>query len=100
MAGRKKRAAGRLRESFGALTDNKKQKDKGRVQQSNFDDYRMLRIYETPKIEVEIIKSLEAPGGIGEPGTSAVIPAVFNAVHAATGVRLRKMSLNPSMLKA
>lgn len=74
--------------------------DKGRVQQSNFDDYRMLRIYETPKIEVEIVKSLEAPGGIGEPGTSAVIPAVFNAVHAATGVRLRKMSLNPSMLKA
>jgi isoquinoline 1-oxidoreductase subunit beta len=71
----------------------------GRVQQSNFKDYRMLRIYEAPKIEVEVVKSLEKPGGIGEPGTSTVIPAVFNAVRAATGVRLRKMSLKPEMLK-
>lgn len=73
--------------------------DKGRVQQSNFNDYRMLRIYETPKIEVEVVKSSEKPGGIGEPGTSTVIPAIFNAVHAATGVRLRKMSIRPELLK-
>lgn len=73
--------------------------EKGRVQQSNFDDYRMLRIYETPKIEVEVVKSSEKPGGIGEPGTSAVIPAIFNAVHAATGVRVRKMALKPELLK-
>lgn len=72
----------------------------GRVQQSNFDDYRMLRINEAPTIEVEVVKSLEAPGGIGEPGTSAVIPAVFNAVYAATGVRLRKAPLNPALLKS
>ena len=71
----------------------------GRVQQSNFNNYRMLRIYEAPKIEVEVVKSLEKPGGIGEPGTSTVIPALFNAVHAATGLRLRKMSIKPEMLK-
>lgn len=71
----------------------------GRVQQSNFNNYRMLRIYEAPQIEVEVIKSLEKPGGIGEPGTSTVIPAVFNAVHAATGVRLRKMAIKPELLK-
>ena len=73
--------------------------EKGRVQQSNFDDYRMLRINEAPKIEVEVVKSSEKPGGIGEPGTSAVIPAVFNAVHAATGVRLRKLPIKPAPLK-
>lgn len=43
----------------------------------------MPRIYEAPKIEVEVVRSSESPGGIGEPGTSAVIPALFNAVHAA-----------------
>ncbi len=73
--------------------------EKGRVQQSNFDDYRMLRINETPRIEVEIVQSSEKPGGIGEPGTSAVIPAVFNAIHAATGVRLRRMAITPERLK-
>jgi isoquinoline 1-oxidoreductase beta subunit len=71
----------------------------GRVEQSNFDDYQMLRINEAPLIEVEIIKSSEAPGGIGEPGTTALTPAVFNAVFAATGVRLRKAPLKPSLLR-
>ena len=71
----------------------------GRVQQSNFDDYRMLRIDESPKIEVEVVNSQEKPGGIGEPGTSTVIPAVFNAVYAATGVRLRRMAIKPELLK-
>ena len=71
----------------------------GRVEQTNFDDYRMLRINEAPKIEVEIVKSSEAPGGIGEPGTSALAPAVLNAVYAATGVRLRKLPIKPAPLK-
>jgi CO/xanthine dehydrogenase Mo-binding subunit len=70
----------------------------GRVEQSNFDDYEMLRIDRAPKIEVEIIKSSEAPGGIGEPGTSALTPAVLNAVHAATGVRLRKTPIKTAEL--
>jgi isoquinoline 1-oxidoreductase beta subunit len=68
----------------------------GKVQQSNFDDYQMLRIDEAPSIEVHIMPSSEAPGGMGEPGTSAVVPAVANAVFAATGRRLRKMPIDLS----
>lgn len=73
--------------------------DKGRVQQSNFDDYRVMRIDEAPKIEIEIVKSDADPGGIGEPGTSGLAPAVLNAVHAATGVRLRKTPIDSERLK-
>ncbi|HSI51618.1 MAG TPA: xanthine dehydrogenase family protein molybdopterin-binding subunit [Ideonella sp.] len=73
--------------------------DKGRVQQSNFHDYRMLRINETPAIEVHLIASGEAPGGLGEPGTSAIFPAVANAVFAATGQRVRKLPISAAALK-
>ncbi|WP_428668498.1 molybdopterin cofactor-binding domain-containing protein [Reyranella sp.] len=66
----------------------------GKVEQSNFDDYRMLRIDEAPAIEVYIVPSTEAPGGMGEPGTSAIVPAVANAVFGATGRRLRKMPVD------
>jgi isoquinoline 1-oxidoreductase beta subunit len=72
----------------------------GRVEQSNFDNYRVLRIDEAPKIEIEIVNSGEAPGGIGEPGTSVVMPAVANAVFAATGVRVRKLPLKADLLRA
>jgi isoquinoline 1-oxidoreductase beta subunit len=72
----------------------------GRVEQSNFDNYRMLRINEAPVVEVHIIKSTEAPGGIGEPGTAAVFPAVANAIFAATGKRVRKLPINPSELRS
>jgi isoquinoline 1-oxidoreductase beta subunit len=72
--------------------------DKGRVQQSNFDDYRVMRIHEAPKIDVEIVKSQADPGGIGEPGTSGLAPAVMNAVYAATGVRLRKTPIDSKRL--
>jgi isoquinoline 1-oxidoreductase beta subunit len=71
----------------------------GRVEQSNFHDYRILRMSEAPKIEVEIVKSSEAPGGIGEPGTAGVGAALTNAVFAATGVRVREMPLRPELLK-
>jgi isoquinoline 1-oxidoreductase beta subunit len=71
----------------------------GRVEQSNFDNYRMLRIDEAPAIEVEVVKSSADPGGIGEPGTSGLMPAVLNAVYAATGVRLRKLPIQPALLK-
>src|SRR5439155_2934790 len=63
----------------------------GRVEQSNFGDYRVMRINETPRIDVALVKSLEAPGGIGEPGTSCVMPALTNAIFAATGKRIRKL---------
>ena len=72
----------------------------GRVEQTNFDNYRMLRINEAPVIEVEVVKSGADPGGIGEPGTSALAPAVLNAVYAATGVRLRKLPIKPDLLKS
>jgi len=63
----------------------------GRVEQTNFGDYRVLRINEVPQIAVHLVKSSEAPGGIGEPGTSCVMPALTNAIHAATGKRIRKL---------
>jgi isoquinoline 1-oxidoreductase beta subunit len=63
----------------------------GRVEQTNFGDYRVLRINEAPQMEVFLVKSSEAPGGIGEPGTSCVMPALTNAIYAATGKRIRKL---------
>ncbi len=74
--------------------------DKGRVQQTNFGDYRMMRINETPVVEVHLVESTESPGGIGEPGTAAIAPALTNAVFAATGKRVRKLPLVPEELKA
>ncbi len=71
----------------------------GRVQQSNFDDYQVLRINEAPAIEVHIVRNNEAPGGMGEPGTSAIMPAIANAVFAATGKRLRKLPIDTAALK-
>jgi isoquinoline 1-oxidoreductase beta subunit len=72
--------------------------DKGRVQQSNFNDYRMLRIDEVPQIDVHIIKSGEAPGGIGETGATAGPPALRNAIYAATGVALRRLPIDRDLL--
>ncbi len=72
--------------------------DKGRVQQSNFHDYRMLRINETPKIEVHVVKSGEPPGGIGETGVNAGPPALRNAIYAATGVALRRLPIDRSLI--
>ena len=71
----------------------------GRVEQTNFDTYQMLRIDEAPAIEVHIVQSSEPPGGMGEPGTSAIVPAVVNAIFAATGKRLRKLPIDTAALK-
>ena len=72
--------------------------ENGRVRQSNFHDYRMLRINEVPPIEVHLVESHEAPGGLGETGTTAAFPAIANAVHAATGKRLRQLPLGLGQL--
>ena len=61
----------------------------GKVEQTNFDGYQVLRIDEMPKVEVHIVPSLEAPTGVGEPGVAPIGPAIANAVLAATGKRLR-----------
>jgi isoquinoline 1-oxidoreductase subunit beta len=71
----------------------------GRVQQTNFDSYRVVRMDAAPEIEVHIVQSSEPPGGMGECGTSAIVPAVANAIFAATGKRLRKMPVDPATLK-
>jgi isoquinoline 1-oxidoreductase beta subunit len=65
----------------------------GRVQESNFDDYKVLRLPDMPKVEVHIVPSRERPGGVGEPGTPPIAPAVANAVAALTGQRLRELPL-------
>ena len=71
----------------------------GRVEQTNFDTYQILRMNEAPAIEVHIVQSFEPPGGMGETGTSAIIPAVTNAIFAATGKRLRKLPIDTTALK-
>ncbi|MGC2672711.1 MAG: molybdopterin cofactor-binding domain-containing protein, partial [Candidatus Acidiferrum sp.] len=65
----------------------------GRVVQGNFDDYPMLRIFESPKIEVHIVPSGESPTGVGEPGVPPVAPALANALFAATGKRIRRLPI-------
>jgi len=70
----------------------------GRVEQSNFHDYRPLRINEAPKIDVNVVQSAEFPGGIGETGTTAALPALRNAIYAATGIALRRMPVDAEVL--
>lgn len=73
--------------------------EKGRVKQRNFHDYKMLRMNETPQIEVHIADSNEKMGGAGEPGTPPIAPAVANAIFAATGKRIRQLPIQPDDLK-
>ena len=70
----------------------------GRIQQSNFHDYQMLRIFESPEIEVHIVPSTENPTGVGEPGVPPVAPALANAIFAATGKRVRRLPIRASDL--
>jgi isoquinoline 1-oxidoreductase beta subunit len=65
----------------------------GRVEQSNFHDYPLLRIDEMPVVDVHIVKSIENPGGVGEPGTPPIAPAVANAVFAITGKPVRRLPI-------
>ena len=65
----------------------------GRVQQSNFNDYPLLRFDESPRIEVYIVPSAAPPGGVGEPGVPPIAPAVANAVYALTGTPVRKLPI-------
>jgi len=67
--------------------------EKGRVQQSNFHDYEMLRMDEMPEVEVHVVQSAEAPTGVGEPGVPPIAPAVANALFALTGKRIRKLPI-------
>jgi isoquinoline 1-oxidoreductase beta subunit len=71
----------------------------GRVEQGNFDTYLPMRIDEVPVIETHLVKSAEAPGGIGEAATAAVGPAVANAIFAATGRRIRTLPIAADLLR-
>lgn len=71
----------------------------GRVQQRHFNDYQMLRHNEMPEIEVFIVPSVEAPGGIGEPSTAVAAGALVNAIFAATGKRIYRLPVRPEQLK-
>jgi isoquinoline 1-oxidoreductase beta subunit len=72
--------------------------EQGAIQQGNFNDYRMMRMNETPLVDVLIVDSAEAPGGIGEVGTAIAAPALCNAIHAATGIRLRELPVRREVL--
>jgi isoquinoline 1-oxidoreductase beta subunit len=74
--------------------------DKGRIQQTNFDNYKIVRMNEAPQIDITLVASNEKPGGIGEPATALIGPAVGNAVFAATGKRLRKMPMTAENIAA
>lgn len=74
--------------------------DKGRVQQRNFNQYRLIRMNEAPVIDIVLLDSTEKPGGIGEPATALIGPAVANAVFAATGKRTRQLPLTASNIAA
>ena len=74
--------------------------EKGRVQQGNFNDYPILRMNEAPKVDVLLVQSTEKPGGIGEPATALIGPAVANALFAATGKRVRQLPLSAGTIAA
>jgi isoquinoline 1-oxidoreductase beta subunit len=70
----------------------------GRVEQTNFHDYQMLRMFESPEVEVHIVPSTENPTGVGEPGVPPVAPALVNAIFASTGKRVRRLPIRASDL--
>jgi isoquinoline 1-oxidoreductase subunit beta len=72
----------------------------GRVEQTNFGDYRVMRINEMPQVDVHIVDSKAAPGGIGETATACVMPAFANAIFAATGKRIRRLPLGDQAAQA
>jgi len=79
---------------YGAITLTE-----GKVDQSNFQDYRVLRIAEMPIIEVHIVPSKEKPTGVGEPGVPPVAPAVVNALYMATGKRIHQLPIGSQLEK-
>ena len=74
--------------------------EKGRVQQTNYNGFPVVRMFEAPKIDIVLVQSTEKPGGIGEPATALVVPAIANAVFAASGKRVRKLPLTAAAIQS
>ena len=74
--------------------------DKGRVQQTNFNQFPLVRMYQAPEIHITLVESTEKPGGIGEPATAVVVPAIANAVAALTGKRVRKLPMTAEAIRS
>ena len=70
--------------------------ENGRIAQSNFNDYQLVRMSEAPKVEAYFVKSTEAPTGIGEPPVPPFAPALCAAIHAATGKQIRSLPIVPA----
>ena len=68
--------------------------------QGNFNDYRVVRMNEMPRVEVHIVPSTEPPGGVGEPGVPPIAPALANAIFAASGARVRSLPMTPEKVLA
>lgn len=73
--------------------------DQGRVQQTNYNNYQVVRMYQAPAIDIILVPSTEKPGGIGEPATALVVPAIANAVAALTGKRVRKLPMTAQAIQ-
>jgi isoquinoline 1-oxidoreductase subunit beta len=74
--------------------------ENGRVQQNNFNTYRVVRMNESPAIDITLVQSTEKPGGIGEPATAVVVPAIANAVAALTGKRVRQLPMTADAIRS
>jgi len=83
---------------LGAVLYGRITMEEGRIVESNFHDYRVLRMNEMPEVHVALIDSKEEPGGVGEPGTAILAPAVLNAIRAAGGPRVTSLPLDPSLV--
>jgi len=73
--------------------------DKGRVLQTNYNRFPVVRMFESPQVDIVLVQSTEKPGGIGEPATALVVPAIANAVFAASGKRVRKLPITAEAIK-
>jgi isoquinoline 1-oxidoreductase beta subunit len=93
MSGATTQVQGAVIDGYSTMVGQKITMEKGRIQQSNFDDYPVLRIPGAPEVDVHFIQSDNRPTGIGEPALPPLAPAVGNAIFAATGHRVRSMPL-------
>ena len=84
---------------MGAVLKHEITMKNGRVQETNYNTYEPVRMYEAPQIDIVLVKSTEKPGGIGEPGTAVAAPAIANAVAALTGKRVRRLPLTADAIR-